>query len=80
MLRLGEVVLAVAPLLLALLLYGVVYHRVPSRRAVLAIAVAELAMAASLFWQSETESLQPHERYIPAQMHDGDVLSGHGRP
>ncbi len=78
MLRLGEVVLAVAPILLGALLYGMVYQRMPSRRVVLVIAVAELAMAGVLVWQSETESLSPHERYVPAQIRDGGLVEGHG--
>ena len=78
MLRFGEAFFAIAPVLFAALLYGVVFHRLPSRRIVLVIAVAELAVAASLIWSSETESLSPHERYVPAQLKDGSLVEGHG--
>ena len=61
-----------------MLLYGVVYRRLPSRRAVLLITVAETLLAAALIWQGTAEGLRPHERYVPAQVRDGAVVEGHG--
>lgn len=78
MLRAGEAVMALAPLLAMALFYGIVYRRLPSRRAVLAITVAETVLAIALVWQGTTEGLRPHERYVPAQMRDGAVVEGHG--
>ena len=77
MFRFGEAFLAVAPLLAAALLYGIAFRRLPSRRAVLLIAVVEAGFAASLIWQG-TEGMRPHEAYVPARLHDGAVLEGHG--
>ena len=78
MLRLADVVLSVAPLLAAALLFGVIFHRLPSRRAVLVIVLAEVAVAGLLIWQSSADSLRPHETYVPAQVHDGALVEGHG--
>lgn len=78
MLRAGEAVLALAPLLAAALLYGIVYRRLPSRRAVLVISVAEALLAIVLIWQGVAEGLRPHERYVPAQFRNGSVVEGHG--
>ncbi len=70
--------MALAPLLAAALLYGVIYRRLPSRRAVLVITVAETLFAIVLIWQGTTEGLRPHERYVPAHLRDGAVVEGHG--
>ena len=78
MFRLGEAFGALAPLFAAALLYGVVYRRLPSRRAVLLITLAETLLAGLLIWQGTAEGLRPHEHYVPAQMHDGTVVEGHG--
>jgi hypothetical protein len=77
MFRFGEAFMAIAPLLAAALLYGVWYRRLPSRRAVLGLCVAELVLAGALIWQG-TEGLRPHERYVPAQLQHGDLVEGHG--
>ena len=78
MLRLADVVLSIAPLLAAALLFGAIFHRLPSRRAVLVIVLAELVVAGLLIWQSSADSLRPHEAYVPAQVHDGALVEGHG--
>jgi hypothetical protein len=78
MFRFGEAFLAVAPLLAAALLYGVWYRRLPSRRAVLGLCVAELLFASALIWQGTAEGLRPHERYVPAKLQHGDLVEGHG--
>ncbi len=77
MFRFGEAFMAIAPLLAAALLYGIVYQRLPSRRVVLLLAVVEAGFAVTLIWQG-TEGLRPHEPYVPAKLHDGSVLEGHG--
>ncbi len=78
MFRFGEAFLAIAPLLAAALLYGIWFRRLPSRRAVLGLCVAEVLLAGGLIWQGTAEGLRPHERYVPAKLHDGDVVEGHG--
>ena len=79
MLRLGEAATAIAPLLAAALLYGIWFRRLPSRRAVLGLCLAECALAAALIWSGVSEGLRPHEHYVPAKVHaDGDVEEGHG--
>ena len=78
MLRFGEAFLALAPLLAAALLYGIVYRRLPSRRTVLLLTVAEMVLATALIWSGTADGLRPHQRYVPAQMRDGEVIEGHG--
>ena len=78
MLRAGEAFLALAPILAAALLYGLVYHRLPSRRIVVLLTVAECLLAGALVWQGTTAGLRPHERYVPARLNDGSVVEGHG--
>ena len=78
MLRLGEAFFALAPLLAAALLWAVVYRRLPSRRAVLVIALAELVFAGAVIWQGVSEGLAPHERYVPAHFQGGVVRDGRG--
>ncbi|WP_158743742.1 hypothetical protein [Acidisphaera sp. L21] len=78
MLRAGEVFLALAPILAGALLYGVVYNRLPTRRAVLLLALAECVVAGLLIWTSITESMTPHEPYVPARIQNGQLVDGHG--
>ncbi len=78
MFRFGEAFLAIAPVLAAALLYGIVYRRLPSRRSVALITAAEIVLAALLIWQGTSVGLHPHERYIPAKLDDGSVVEGHG--
>ena len=78
MFRAGEAVLAIAPLLAAALLYGIWFRRLPSRRVVAGLCVAEVIMALALIWQGTSEGLRPHERYVPAKMESGGVEEGHG--
>ena len=78
MLRAGEAFLAVAPILAAALLYGIWFRRLPSRRVVLAIGVAVVALGSALVWQGTEEGLRPHQRYVPAKLQGGAVVEGHG--
>lgn len=78
MFRFGEAFLAVAPLLAAALLYGIWVRKLPSRRAVIGICVAEAVFAAALIWSGTAEGLRPNQRYVPAQLQDGTVQEGHG--
>ena len=78
MLRAGEAFLAVAPVLFAALLYGIWFQRLPSRRAVFGLCLAEIVLASALIWQGTSEGLRPHERYVPAKIQDGSVEVGHG--
>ena len=78
MLRAGEAFLALAPLLAAALLFGIVYRRLPSRRTVLVLTVAEIVLAVALIWSGTTDGLRPHQRYVPAQMRNGELIEGHG--
>ena len=78
MLRAGEALTALAPLFAALLLWAVVYRRLPSRRAVALITVVELAVASAVIWQGTSEGLAPHQRYVPAHLEHGAVTEGHG--
>ena len=78
MLRFGEAVTALAPLFAALLLWALVYRRMPSRRAVVLITVMEIAVAGAVIWQGTSEGLAPHQRYVPAHVQGGTVTEGHG--
>jgi ACR3 family arsenite efflux pump ArsB len=78
MLRFGEAALAIAPLLALALLWAILYRRVPSRRAVLLLVLAEAAIGGVVVWQGVADGLAPHQRYVPAHMRDGAVTEGHG--
>ena len=78
MLRFGEAITALAPLFAALLLWAVVYRRMPSRRAVALIVVVEIAVAGAVIWQGTSEGLAPHQPYIPARLQGRSVTEGHG--
>jgi hypothetical protein len=78
MLRAGEAFFAISPFLLALLLYAVWFRRVPTRRAVAVICVAEAIVAVATIWQGTSEGLRPHQHYVPAQLDGGTVVEGHG--
>lgn len=78
MLRAGEALLALSPLLAAALLYGIAFRRLPSRRVVWLLAGLEVALVGALVWQSVDGSLAPHEPYVPAHIRAGQVIAGHG--
>ena len=78
MLRFGEAITALSPLFAALLLWAVVYRRMPSRRAVAVIVVVEIAVAGAVIWQGTSEGLAPHQPYVPAHLQGGSVTEGHG--
>lgn len=78
MLRISELVLALSPVALLAVLWALAYRRLPSRRAVAAMAVGMGAYAALLAWQGTYGTLTPHQRYVPAQLQDGRVVEGHG--
>ena len=78
MLRAVDALLTLAPLLLGALLYGIWFRRMPGRLTVLAVCVAVGVLAAATIWQGTSEGLRPHERYVPAKVHDGEVEEGHG--
>ncbi len=78
MLRAIDLGLTLAPLLLAALLYGIWFQRLPSRRVVMGICIMEAVLAAMLVWQGTAEGLRPHERYVPAKLQGDSVEEGHG--
>ncbi len=78
MLRFGEALMALAPLAAAALLWAIIYRRVPGRRAIAGLTVAVVCLAGALVWQGIYGTMAPHERYVPAALHDGQVIEGHG--
>ena len=78
MLRAIDLVLTLAPLVLVALLYGIWFQRLPNRRVVLGLCVAEALLAATLIWQGTSDGLRPHERYVPAKLQGDSVEEGHG--
>jgi hypothetical protein len=79
MLRASELVLFVAPFVGLAILYAVIYrgHGV-SRRALL-LAVAMVAgVGVYLVWLGTSQRLDRDERYVPALLHNGDIVQGHG--
>jgi hypothetical protein len=79
MLRLADVVLTLAPLAGLAILYFLVFRgsRVSSRWLVLA-ALVVLGLGGWLTWVGTSERLDRDQRYVPAQLHDGEVVQGHG--
>ncbi len=78
MLRAVDLVLTLAPLVFAALLYGIWFRHLPGRRVVVGLCVAEAVLAAVLVWQSTADGLRPHERYVPAKLQGDTVEEGHG--
>lgn len=79
MLRLTELSLAFAPVLIVLLLYALVIrrHRPSARTLTLAVLVVA-GLGTWLIWEGTSEDLSRSERYTPARLQGGEVVRGHG--
>ncbi len=79
MLRVGELLMVLAPLAGVVGMYFVLVrgHRISRRGLVLAV-VAVFAFGGWLVWLGEAESLNRDSRYVPAVLRNGEVVQGHG--
>ncbi len=79
MLRLGELVTALAPIGALAILYFLVFRgRGVSSRILVLATLAVLGLGAWLIWVGVTDRLDRDERYVPAQLRNGEVVQGHG--
>lgn len=79
MLRASELAMVIAPFVGVAILYAVIFRgrRVPLP--VLLIAGAAVAgLGVYLVWLGTSQRLDPDEHYVPAKLHDGDIVQGHG--
>lgn len=79
MLRVGELVLAVAPLVAFLILYMLLFRgRGISRGTVLVASAMVLGFGVWLVWMGTSERLDRGEAYVPATLRNGAIVQGHG--
>jgi hypothetical protein len=79
MLRASEMVLFVAPFVAFAILYAVFFRgRGVSRHTLLIALAAVVGLGAYLVWLGTSQRLDRDERYVPAKLHDGDIVQGHG--
>ncbi len=50
----------------------------PTPQTLVLLLIALLAMGAGLVWSSFAERHPGNTRYVPAQLQDGQIVSGHG--
>ncbi len=79
MLRLGELLMVLAPLAGVIGMYLVLVrgHRI-SRLALVLAVLGVFAFGGWLVWLGEAESLSRDQRYVPAVLRNGEVVQGHG--
>ena len=77
MLRLTELALFLAPFAAFVVWRVMATEGGPSMGVVLAAAGALVLLAGLLFWLSREDALPPGTAYVPAQVHNGQVVSGH---
>ncbi len=79
MLRAGELVLFLAPFVAFGILYAVFFRGRGVSRPALLLALAGVAgLGAYLAWLGTSQRLDRDERYVPAVLHNGDIVQGHG--
>lgn len=77
MIRVAEVALFLSPIL-AYLLWRRFGTAAPTRASLLVMLVGLLVIGAGLVWSGLQERHPEGTRYVPAEMRDGRVVSGHG--
>ncbi len=79
MLRASELVLVLAPFVGVAILYAVIFRgRGVSAPALLFAAAAVVGLGVYLVWLGTTQRLDRDEHYVPAKLHNGDIVQGHG--
>jgi hypothetical protein len=79
MLRASELVLFLAPFVGFAILYAVFFRgRGVSLQALLLALTAVAGLGAYLAWLGTSQRLDRDERYVPARLHNGDIVQGHG--
>jgi hypothetical protein len=80
MLRLGELLVVVAPIGGLVAVYFIMSRggRISGRALALAL-LAVFAFGGWLTWLGTSDRLDPLQRYVPASLHDGTIVQGHGR-
>ncbi len=79
MLRISEMVLFLAPFAAVAILYAVFFRgQGVSRQAVLTATLVVAGFGAYLAWLGISQRLDPIQRYVPAVLHNGDIVPGHG--
>jgi Family of unknown function (DUF6111) len=77
MLRLVELALFLAPIALFAAWRFLAMESGPSPRVVVVAACLLVALAGMLIWLSREHAMPPGSEYVPAQLQDGRVVSGH---
>lgn len=82
MIRLAELAVFLAPLGAYLLLRRTLARgqAAPSRATLATIAAGLLVFGAVLSWFGVHDRLPPGARYVPAELHDGQIVPGHAAP
>jgi MFS superfamily sulfate permease-like transporter len=78
--RWAEALLLVAPFAIFLIWRRVSAGNGPSLPVLAATLAALLAFGAALAWFGIARRIGPSERYVPAKLVDGRVVSGHAAP
>ena len=80
MLRFVELALFLSPFLLFAAWRVAAYAGVPSSRFVAGSCVLLAVLVGALLWFQREGALPPGTTYVPATLHDGRVVPGHGVP
>jgi hypothetical protein len=80
MLRLGELMGVIAPIV-GLVVVWLMWARGRrlSRRALGVVTLLVCVFALWLVWLGTSDGLTPYQSYVPASLHDGEIVQGHGR-
>jgi len=80
MLRLVELILFLSPFAAFVIWRLLAAEGGPSLKLVLLSACFVAAVAGALFWLNRRGALPPGTEYVPAQLQNGRVVSGHPEP
>jgi hypothetical protein len=80
MLRLAELALFVVPFAFFVIWRVLAKDGGPSVRLLVAAACVLAALAGVLAWLSQENALPPGAAYVPAQIQDGEIVSGRAVP
>jgi hypothetical protein len=80
MLRLAELALFLAPFAFFVVWRVMAADGGPSVKVLMAAACLLAVLAGVLVWLSRDNALPPDAAYAPAQMRDGQIVSGHAAP